>query len=443
MASTETQAPDLNPPIGVAEESEINVSTSEKGKQGESQNSKLAASKLKRCEIPLANECFRAPNPSLIILLVNAANEEVTIQSSEAALQKLQQTIVSLEQQLDTEKKLRLKAQNDFKSVLKQWKQVAQELSKQYTDAKPFNTVTDDYLKQLAGELRYDVRCFSEAYFEDLRPEPWPQQPPRTDGRLRSSILPEQYELCPVSPALAQSFLWRILKKRVFDHYEWPADQSVGVDLHRVSRFLRPSKYGALPCTDSHGLTHVGREVSNVTEIGSPSEYEALRKFHVWRATTANMVFSADSAVDPQDTWIKFKDTLIKEHIDPIALPFVPASEDRRYYDLLGQIIEKALILDREISRQAAWVRWHFEDQDSHSEIMANTASLGQEGARVIVAPAMVKRGKSSGEGFDEQMELLRADTCVVQNLLPSKAHRREGDDSFSERWYATESSSY
>ncbi|KAI0904022.1 hypothetical protein F4823DRAFT_616446 [Ustulina deusta] len=387
MASTETQAPDLNPPIGVAEESEINVSTSEKGKQ------------------------------------VNAANEEVTIQSSEAALQKLQQTIVSLEQQLDTEKKLRLKAQNDFKSVLKQWKQVAQELSKQYTDAKPFNTVTDDYLKQLAGELRYDVRCFSEAYFEDLRPEPWPQQPPRTDGRLRSSILPEQYELCPVSPALAQSFLWRILKKRVFDHYEWPADQSVGVDLHRVSRFLRP--------------------ISNVTEIGSPSEYEALRKFHVWRATTANMVFTADSAVDPQDTWIKFKDTLIKEHIDPIALPFVPASEDRRYYDLLGQIIEKALILDREISRQAAWVRWHFEDQDSHSEIMANTASLGQEGVRVIVAPAMVKRGKSSGEGFDEQMELLRADTCVVQNLLPSKAHRREGDDSFSERWYAAESSSY
>ncbi|KAI0453064.1 hypothetical protein F5B21DRAFT_526306 [Xylaria acuta] len=390
MASTEGQPSDSNPPTGVIKDSESNISTSAKGEHG------------------------------------NAATEtEATIQSSEAALQKLQETIMSLEQQLDTEKKLRIKAQNDFKSVMKQWKQVAQELSKQHTDAKPFHTVTDDYLKQLVEELRYDVRCFSESYFEDLSPQqPWPQQPRRADGYLPVRVLPEDYEQCPASPVLAQSFVWRVLKKWVFERYEWPAERSVGIDLYGVSKFLRP------------GIS--------LNETEDLSDYESLKKFHVWRATTANMVFSADAAVSPQDRWRKFEDSLIAEHIDPITLSFVPTSEYGRYYDLLSQIIEKALILDREISRQAAWIRWVFEDLDSHSEIVAS-GSINQEGLRVIVAPAMVKRGKSSGEGFEEQIELLRADSCVIQNLLSSNAYRGEGDDSFSlhdrHRWYSAESS--
>ncbi|KAI1425004.1 hypothetical protein F5Y12DRAFT_749254 [Xylaria sp. FL1777] len=376
MASTESQATELNPPINVIVKDESNVNTSTKGEHGDT------------------------------------VNEEIAVQSSEAALQKLQQTIISLEQQLDTEKKLRVKAQSDFKSVVKQWKQVAQELSKQQSEAKSFHTVTDDYLKQLVGELRYDVRCFAELYFEDLPPQPWPQQPRRADGRSPTFMFPEEYEQCPASPVLAQSFIWRILNKRVFERYEWPADRSVGVDLYGVSRFLRP-------------------KVTGPEETERASEYEALKRFHVWRATTANMVFSADSSTSPQDRWRKFKDSLIKEHIDPIILAFVPSSEDRRYYDLLNQIIEKALVLDREISRQAAWVRWLFEDTESHSEAVA---PINQEELHVIVAPALVKRGKSSGDGFEEQIELLRADTCVVQNLLTSKAYIREGDDSYSHR---------
>ena len=157
-------------------------------------------------------------------------------------MQRLQQVIMSLEQQLSNEKKLRIKAEVNLKGVMKQWKQVAQELSKQQTDAKPFYIVTDEYLKQLVEELRYDVRCFAETYFEDLPPQSWPQQPLREDGSLPARILPEDYEQYPVSPATAQSFLWRVLKKKVFDRYEWPADKSVGVDLYGISRFLKPGE---------------------------------------------------------------------------------------------------------------------------------------------------------------------------------------------------------
>ncbi|KAJ2992966.1 hypothetical protein NUW58_g1991 [Xylaria curta] len=356
MAATESQALDLNTPIG---DGESNISTS--------------------------------------------AGDTV----DKAALQKLQQTIVSLEQKLETEKKLRIKAQTDFKSVVKQWKQVAQELSKQHTDAKLFHTVTDDYLKQLAEELRYDVRCFSEAYFEDLPPQSRLQSPPPPDGRSPLDILPERYEQCPACPALVQSFIWRVLKHRVFERYEWPANKFVGVDLHRVSEFLNP------------------KGSSSLNETEGP-DYEALRKFHIWRATTSNMVLSADAPVSPQDRWRKFEDQLIRDHIDPVTLPFIPTSEYGRYFDLLSKIIEKALVMDREISRQAAWVRWVFEDPDSPLETVSSTISIDGEASCVIVAPAMIKRGKSSGEGFEEQIQLLQADTCVVQNLFPLRTYRRE-----------------
>ncbi|KAI0972385.1 hypothetical protein F4678DRAFT_59178 [Xylaria arbuscula] len=349
----------------------------------------------------------------------------MSIQSSETNLQKLQQTIVSLEQQLDSEKRQRAKAQSDLKNVVKQWKQVAQELSKQHTEAKPFHTVTDDYLKQLVQELRYDVRCFSESYFEDLSPRPWPQEPARTDGRPPVCIWPEGYEKCPASPLIAQSFIWRILKRKVFERYEWPSDRAVGRDLDDLSAFLKP--------------------VTRLNDAEGPSDYDALKKFHVWRATTANMVFSADAPVNPGDRWSVFKDSLIKDYIDPVTSPFVLRPEYGRYYDALGQIIEKALILDREISRQAAWVRWVFENPESQSETASKTALVSQEGLHIITAPALKKRGKSSGEGFEEQIELLPADTCVVQSLLVPETYGGEGDDSFSstDSWYPPEGAYY
>ncbi|KAI0521986.1 hypothetical protein F5B22DRAFT_512772 [Xylaria bambusicola] len=280
---------------------------------------------------------------------------------------------------------------------MKQWKQVAQELSKQQTEAKPFHAVTDDYLKQLVQELKYDVRCFAETYFEDLPSQPWPQQPQLEDGSVPLRVLPEAYEQYPISPALAQSFVWRILKNKIFERYEWPANKSVGIDLYGVSKFLEPT--------------------NGVNEVNSTAQSEALKKFHVWRAITANMVFNADAAASPKDSWSTFKDSLITKHIDPIALAFVPEVEYRRYYDLLGNIVEKALVLDREISRQAAWVRWVFEESES---------STSQGNVDIIVAPALVKRGRSDGDGFEEQRQLLPADTFVIQSLLLSKTNSQE-----------------
>ncbi|KAI1733569.1 hypothetical protein F4680DRAFT_441288 [Xylaria scruposa] len=310
---------------------------------------------------------------------------------SEAFLQELQQENSSLKQQLDAEKELRIKAQTDLKGVRKQWKQLAQEqLSMQQTYSKPFHSVTDDYLNQKARELRYDVRCFAESYFEDLVPQRWPQQPQNLSVRM----LPEAYEQCLACPVLAQSFVWRVLTKMVFDHFEWPISGKARQPLRDISRYLRPTS--------------------------SQNDEEALKKFYTWRAMSAEMVFNAEASMNPQDSWKEFEEFLIEKYVDPFIFSLIPKSKYGQYYELLGHIIQKALIMDQEISRQAAWVHWDFEYRDGHAE---TAAGIQQEGLLIVAAPAMVKRGKSSGEGFEEEIVLLEADIRLVQEYRYDRYH--------------------
>ncbi|KAI0543986.1 hypothetical protein F4679DRAFT_566601 [Xylaria curta] len=310
--------------------------------------------------------------------------------SSEASLPELQQEISSLKQQLDAEKELRIKAQTDLKGVRKQWKQLAQEqLSMQQTYSKPFHSVTDDYLNQKARELRYDVRCFAESYFEDLVPRRWPQQPQHL-----VRMLPEAYEQCLACPVLAESFVWQVLTTMVFDRFEWPISGDVRQPLRDISRYLRPTS--------------------------NQNDEEALKKFYTWRAMSAEMVFNAEASMNSQDSWKDFEESLIEKYVDPFIVSLIPKSKYEQYHELLSHIIQKALIMDQEISRQAAWVHWDFEDQHGHAEIVAG---IQQEGLPIVAAPAMVKRGKSSGEGFEEEIVLLEADIRLVQEYRYDRHH--------------------
>ncbi|KAI1197315.1 hypothetical protein F5X97DRAFT_302347 [Nemania serpens] len=367
MASTNTEAPDVNPPPGAVEDDEIDTGDAAKDTKG--------------------------------------SENEATVQCSQEVFDQMNHTIASLQQQLDTEMKLRIKAQDDFKKVSGRWKQIAQELGKLRSEAKPFHIVTDDYLKQLVAELRYDVRYFSESYFEGLPLQRWPQ---RNEGKpTTKDILPEEYRNCPVSAVLAQSFIWRLLKTKVFERYQWPANDNIGVGLNDISRYLRPN-------------------TSSRDEAEGPSKYENLKKFHTWRATTANMVFKADSSVDVQSIWNEYGYSVIENHIDPVVWPFIPEGEGDQYYALLNKIIQKALVLDREISRQAAWIRWVFEDPDGRPGRAESDSPAEQDWVRVIAAPALLKSGKSSGDMFEEQMELLPAEAYVVLELQTSETHKKE-----------------
>lgn len=207
----------------------------------------FSALNLQQCQISRINaHCLCARSDTDYLLDTKGSENEATVQCSQEVFDQMNHTIASLQQQLDTEMKLRIKAQDDFKKVSGRWKQIAQELGKLRSEAKPFHIVTDDYLKQLVAELRYDVRYFSESYFEGLPLQRWPQ---RNEGKpTTKDILPEEYRNCPVSAVLAQSFIWRLLKTKVFERYQWPANDNIGVGLNDISRYLRPSKLCAHSC---------------------------------------------------------------------------------------------------------------------------------------------------------------------------------------------------
>ncbi|KAK9412834.1 putative PH domain-containing protein [Seiridium unicorne] len=330
--------------------------------------------------------------------------KEDTIQISEKLFQESQDMIKNLEDRLVAETKLRTKAQNDLKSVSRQWKQVAHELSKQQTSAKSFHTVTDEYLKQQVGQLNYDIRTLAETYFDDLPPSLWPQASRQTDSPR--PILPRHYDDCPASPTLAKSFVWRVLCKYIFNYFAWPTTTRVGEGLYDLTDHLEPT--------------------ITADEFNDSSKLEALKKYHIWRATTADMVFKTDATMKTQDARRSYIDSVIKKHIDPITLRFIREPQRGQYHDLLHQIVENAVNLDEEISRQPAMVSWVFEapesgpDSEGLDDTCLHYAVSGNQGVPVIIAPALMKRGKSSGEDFHEETQLLAAEICIVQDLLQS-----------------------
>lgn len=158
-----------------------------------------------------------------------------TVQQSETAFQESQGEIKKLQEELDLVKEQYNKSQVDLKMAKRQWKQVAQELNKQRTSATAFHTVTDDYLKQQIGGLRYDIRCLAQSYFGKLQPQPWP-----VPYDIEWAIdMPDEYRQCPASSEIAASFIWRVLSEKIFWEYRWPT-KGPGERLYHLERYLKP-----------------------------------------------------------------------------------------------------------------------------------------------------------------------------------------------------------
>jgi hypothetical protein len=76
---------------------------------------------------------------------------------------------------------------------------------------------------------------------------------------------------------------------------------------------------------------------------------------------------------------------------------------ERSFKDQLSAIITQASALDKEISRQVARVIWSFDITQREKE----DQPCNPNKAGLVIAPAVFKRGKSTGEGFDQEIKLL------------------------------------
>ncbi|KAI0112711.1 hypothetical protein F4776DRAFT_674232 [Hypoxylon sp. NC0597] len=295
-------------------------------------------------------------------------------------LAELSARIDSLEHDLEQEQQSRVKAESEvqqlshkLKTVQNKWKRTASELDRVLSQAQVFNPVTDEELISMARQLQYNIRGFSIQYFSEpllrsrfgLKPNYAEYLPEHYDAYLR---YPENFLL------VVQSFVWHVLASEVFDRFVWAGGASEGFD--------------NLWDHIAHARIRESQKICMTT-----------RKLHAWRATTTGLVLDH---LNESDVSINQKSKAAIMHEIQMVLNKLSKQD---YKSELDSILDEAINLDKVISSQAAKISWRFlEPQDGK---YARKKLLSTNEGRVVVCPAMVKRGKSNGEDFDGESVLL------------------------------------
>ncbi|KAI2471961.1 hypothetical protein F4781DRAFT_64783 [Annulohypoxylon bovei var. microspora] len=190
--------------------------------------------------------------------------------------------------------------------------------------------------------------------------------------------MPKYYELFlkrPENhPTVVQVFIWRVLVDKIFDRFRWAGRASKGFDTLWDNLFYKRSR--------DPKMTHT-----------------AIQKLHAWRATTTGLV--CESLTDEDVAYDLCEKENIMYGIHTVLDPLFNETYDAE----LANLLDEAIKLDKVISSQAAMVSWKFNKPPSE-KLPGKPALLNME-EMVVVCPAMIKRGKSNGEDFDDESVLL------------------------------------
>ncbi len=126
---------------------------------------------------------------------------------------------------------------------------------------------------------------------------------------------------------------------------------------------------------------------------------DAKRKFQMWRANTTGLLIDAEKSDRDEDHGAhrNINENKVKDLVQ--ILRRVSKSSERDLDDQVSNIVSEALVIDKMISRQVAEVTWLF-DSDRTSTLDSGE-KRGSHNVCLVVAPGMIKRGKSTGAEFD------------------------------------------
>lgn len=283
----------------------------------------------------------------------------------------------------------------DFKS---RWKKAAKELDGLRVQGQGFYQVTDNYLCDLIIQLRYKIRDFGIQYFsEELskcpRFEPnrvWKDYMVSTT-RDRSYL--DLVECSETRPSVIQAFLWRVIVQEVFCKFRWAGSASSPVT--KLSKDLES-------CLQGGGT--------------APANADTTKKLHTWRATTVNLVLDTmgqQKRRQADNELQRWEGKLYDEVYRNLRL-LKPKGQKGCQQDFLD-IINEAVKIDREISKQVSRVTWTFGSEDviqtldlASMELRKGEVFKPKSKVTLVTSPGVIKQGKSTGEGFESNFDLLK-----------------------------------
>ncbi|KAF2500103.1 hypothetical protein BU16DRAFT_578124 [Lophium mytilinum] len=318
-----------------------------------------------------------------------------------------------LQSELTKERGTRVNAENELrkmetelKDIRQRWKLTARELGiiQRKGQGSGFYQVTDDYLIGLITRLRYNIQNISIQYFSERLGRA--SRPPKNGvlyAFMRSTTPGSddflEYLTHPaLRPKVIEAFFWRVLVSRLFYNFKWAGRTFLSMwELYRV---LEPSHH------------------ANTDWKACPNP-EAEKKYHIWRSNTVALLLdSMDEKLSHKadETLPRWKARFFDQV--GVMISSYRASHVRDYREEFMRIIDEALELDKEISRQVTGIQFLFQAIDSNPDFDCSTmerekgvkVSGNKQKVLLVTSPAVVKRGRSTGEGFNEATLLLRSE---------------------------------
>ncbi|TRX93942.1 hypothetical protein FHL15_005020 [Xylaria flabelliformis] len=291
------------------------------------------------------------------------------------------------------------RATENLQEVQKKWKKATSQLDQLQSKEACTYQLADSELIGSVKQLRYNIRNFASQHFEGKAP---PGSTNITTGNLTTYLLETteddlyfDYLLSPSQgPYVVQSFLWRLLVGEIFEKFCWAP--RLRKAMNAVYETLRP-RY-----EDEHN-----RRASMTSD--------AEQKFQNWKATTSTLILKSlregEASGDMTDEVGESIDGFIIEVFN-ILQPFT-RSRDERMLEDLRSIFETAICLDRDLCRQEGSVYWVFPPslyrvKFNLDEMRVEQASRSGQYVKLVTAPALVKRGKTTGKNATANYMLLK-----------------------------------
>jgi hypothetical protein len=287
-----------------------------------------------------------------------------------------------------------------LKDIKSRWKQAAKELNGLRAQGRGFYQVTDNYLCDLITRLRYRVRDFGIQHFsEELTTRPKFEQNRVWNEYMVSTTRDESYldfvNCSETRPNIIQAFIWKVIVREVFCKFRWAGSASLPVQ--QLTR-------------DLESCLNDGKS--------SPTEIEAIKKLHTWRATTVGLLLDSmdEQKLLQADSELQTWKCELHDEVNA-NLSLLQSTDQKVSQQDFFDIIDHAVKIDKEISHQVSRITWSFGSEDgmraldpASMELRKGERSSPSQEVTLVTAPGVVKQGKSTGEGFESSIYLLKTE---------------------------------